>query len=130
MTVAADRRCADARIVNDVTGDQDTAIALSIDPALVDGDGSETLSVVVGGIPLGATLSDGTNSFTATAGDTSVDISAWSFPALTITPPAGDASDFTLSLSVTSTEGDNGDAATTKADLAGDGAAAALHRWR
>ena len=103
--------------IEDVTGNQDAAIALSIDPALVDGDGSETLSVVVGGIPLGATLSDGANSFTATAGDTSVDVSAWSFPALTITPPAGDASDFTLSLTVTSTEGGNGDAATTKADL-------------
>ena len=116
--------------IEDATGNQDAAIALSIDPALVDGDGSETLSVVVGGIPLGATLSDGANSFTATAGNTSVDVSSWSFPALTITPPAGDASDFTLSLSVTSTESDNGDAATTKADLQVTVLRAALHRWR
>jgi hypothetical protein len=109
VTVAA---TADAPMLDlvDATGNQDAAIALSIDPALIDGDGSETLSVVIGGIPLGATLSDGANSFTATAGNTSVDVSAWSFPALTIAPPAGDASDFTLSLSVTSTEGDNGDA--------------------
>ncbi|HKP22795.1 MAG TPA: Ig-like domain-containing protein, partial [Dongiaceae bacterium] len=97
--------------VDDVTGDQDTAIALSIDPALVDDDGSETLSVVIGDIPVGATLSDGTNSFTASPGDISVDIAGWSFADLTITPPAGDSADFTLSVTVTSTESDNGDTA-------------------
>ena len=43
-----------------------------------DKDGSETLSVSVSAIPVGATLTDGVNSFTATAGQTSVDISGWS----------------------------------------------------
>ena len=101
-----------------MTGDQDAAIALTIDAALVDNDGSEELTVEIGGIPVGATLSDGTNSFTATTGNVSADISGWTWPALTITPPAGDASDFTLAVTIVSTEGDNGDAATTKADLA------------
>src|SRR6185503_14648290 len=63
--------------VADAAGNEDTAIALSIDPALTDTDGSESLSVEIGGIPLGATLSDGSNSFTATPGNTSVDVTGW-----------------------------------------------------
>ena len=39
-------------------------------------------------------------------------------------------SDFTLSLAVTSTEGDNGETATTKADLQVTVLAAAFHRRR
>ena len=71
-----------------VTGNVNTAIPLTVATALVDIDGSETLALQIGAIPVGATLSDGTNSFTATAGNTTVDVSAWTLSALTITPPA------------------------------------------
>ncbi|MGM3262647.1 hypothetical protein ACS22S_27070, partial [Klebsiella pneumoniae] len=39
------------------------------------GDNNRLVSLVVHGIPVGATLSDGTNSFTATAGHTTIDVS-------------------------------------------------------
>ncbi|MBL28843.1 MAG: hypothetical protein CMM50_14975 [Rhodospirillaceae bacterium] len=41
------------------TGSEDTPLALSIDAGLVDTDGSESLSVVISGVPSGASLSAG-----------------------------------------------------------------------
>lgn len=53
------------------TGLEDTAIRLSaISAALKDTDGSESLAVTLESLPVGATLSDGTRRFTATAGAT------------------------------------------------------------
>jgi VCBS repeat-containing protein len=110
---------ADAPIltVDPVTGDAGTAIPLTIDPALVDTDGSESLTLQIGGIPVGATLADGGNAFTATPGNTTADVSAWTLSSLTVTPPASSAPAFTLTVAATSTEAGNGDAATTTADL-------------
>ncbi|HUL05884.1 MAG TPA: tandem-95 repeat protein, partial [Candidatus Acidoferrum sp.] len=101
-----------------VTGNVNTAIPLSVSAALVDTDGSETLALQIGAIPVGATLSDGVHSFTATAGNTTADVSGWTLSALTVTPPASDASDFTLTLTATATETANGDSATNAATLA------------
>ncbi|MDA1090850.1 MAG: FecR domain-containing protein, partial [Proteobacteria bacterium] len=42
------------------SGAEDTAIALDISSALTDTDGSETLSITIGGVPSGAVLSAGT----------------------------------------------------------------------
>ena len=55
-------------------------------------------SVLVSGIPVGATLSDGTpgHSFTSATGTTSHDITGWSYGALTLTP----ANDANAALSV------------------------------
>ncbi|MBU2964326.1 beta strand repeat-containing protein, partial [Amphritea atlantica] len=60
-------------------GYEDTQIKLTaIDSTLVDTDGSEVLgSVVISSIPEGSTLTDGTNSITATAGNTEVDVTNW-----------------------------------------------------
>src|SRR5262249_34712936 len=99
------------------TGNEDTAIGLSVNPALVDTDGSESLTVQVGAIPVGATLSDGTHVFTATAGNTVANVTGWVLSSLTITPPANSDVDFTLTVSATSTESSNGDSATTTASL-------------
>jgi hypothetical protein len=87
-------------------GYQNQAIELQdINAALRDQDESETLSVVISGIPVGATLSDGTTSFTATAGQTSVDITGWErWSGLLITPPTDFVGSFVLTASVTSTE--------------------------
>jgi hypothetical protein len=86
------------------SGDQDTPIPLTITAGLNDPDGSESLNLSVGDIPVGATLSAGTNVFTATAASTSVDISAWDLSSLTITPPPGFAGTFVLTISATATE--------------------------
>ncbi|WP_308583527.1 tandem-95 repeat protein, partial [uncultured Pseudomonas sp.] len=71
------------------TGLEDHAIKLStIDAYATDKDGSETLKLEVGGIPLNATITDGTpgHTFTATAGNQSVDISDWNKATLVFTP--------------------------------------------
>src|SRR5262249_53219998 len=47
--------------VADATGDEGSAIPLSISAALTDTDGSESLSITVAGVPVGVTLSAGTN---------------------------------------------------------------------
>ena len=89
-------------------GVPDPAIALDIASSLVDNDGSETLSITISGVPNGAILSagidNGDGTWTLTAGD---------LESLTITPPPGSGADFTLTIAATSTEGENGDAATT-----------------
>ena len=71
---------------------------------MTDTDGSETLAVSVSGIPVGATLTDGTHSFTAIAGQTSVDVSSWAFASLTIVPKQGFTGDFQLTVSATATD--------------------------
>ena len=114
VTAVAD---APALTVAPASGNEDSAIALSVGSSLVDTDGSETLTVEIGGIPVGATLSDGVNSFVSTVGNTSVDVSGWNLPGLTITPPSNSTAGFTLTVTATSTESSNGDSATTTADL-------------
>ncbi|TLX79722.1 retention module-containing protein [Pseudomonas nicosulfuronedens] len=99
-------------------GNEDTAINLSkIKAALVDTDGSETLSVSIGKIPVGATLSDGKNSFTADATHNSVDLKGWNLDTLTLTPPADFNGTIKLEVSATATESSNNDAATRTVDL-------------
>ncbi len=99
--------------VADVTGAEDTAIPLDVSAALVDTDGSETLGVVIENIPEGATLTSGTNTYTAPAGGGSVDVTGWNLDNLTVTPATNDDSDFTLTLTATSTEGEGGTAQTS-----------------
>jgi serralysin len=84
---------------------QDTAVPLSIDARVTDTDGSERLSsVVVSGILAGTTLSDGTRTFTAPANNASVDIAAWNFSSLTVTPPLGFSGDLLLTVTATATD--------------------------
>jgi hypothetical protein len=74
-------------------------IALSLAAQLADRDGSESLSLVLSGLPTGASLSAGTNngngSWTLTAGDLSD---------LHLLPPAGFTGTFNLTLTGTATE--------------------------
>ncbi|MDF2366079.1 VWA domain-containing protein [Sneathiella sp.] len=87
----------------DASGDENTAISIpEITAALQDTDGSETLAVSMGGVPVGATLSDGVNSFIGDGSD--VDISGWDLAALTITPPTDDDADFSLTVTAIATE--------------------------
>jgi VCBS repeat-containing protein len=98
-------------------GDEDGSIALgSIAASLNDTDGSETLALSISAIPVGATLSDGTRTFTATAGATSVDVSGWTLAGLRLTPPAHFSGTISLNVSATSTDS-NGSTATSQGTL-------------
>eukprot|EP00435_Cladocopium_sp_Y103_P077792 s1_g1531.t1 len=91
-----------------VSGSEDGTISLpDISASLGDTDGSETLALTVGNIPDGATLSDGSNTFTASGGTTSVDVSGWDLSALEVTPAANYNGTFNLSVTATATEGSN-----------------------
>ncbi len=99
-TLTLDGSAADAT----ATGDEDTAIDLpDITFGTQDVDGSETATVSISGVPVGAALSDGVNSFAGDGSD--VDVTGWDLTALTITSATDDDTDFTLTVSVTSTEG-------------------------
>ncbi|MFP3926796.1 retention module-containing protein [Pseudomonas sp. W5-36] len=92
--------------VSNAQGDEDTAIQINVSTALVDTDGSESLSgLTVGGIPVGAVLTDGKNSYTSIpTGDGKVVIDGWDLTTLTLTPPADFNGSITLQVSSTSTE--------------------------
>ena len=63
------------------------------------GDTNTLQSLVVSGVPVGAVLSDGTNSFTATASGGSVNVAGWNLAALKIT--VASAALFTLTATAT-----------------------------
>ena len=102
-------------VVQNASGDEDTAIPLSIQIALADVDGSESITdITISGVPTGAVLSAGTDN-----GDGTWTLATADLAGLTVTPPPDDDTDFVLTVSATSTEND-GDAATTIATLAVD----------
>ncbi|MCR9152266.1 MAG: hypothetical protein NXH83_19045, partial [Rhodobacteraceae bacterium] len=95
-------------------GEAGAAIDLpGISAGLTDLDGSETLAVTIAALPEGTVLSDGTHSFTASAGDTAADVTGWNLDALSLTPPEGFAGTMELSVTATSTESDGGATAST-----------------
>ena len=67
------------------------------------GDSNSLATLTISAIPVGATLSDGVNTFTATTGNTSVSVLGWSLSSLTITP----LKDANFSLSVSATQIDS-----------------------
>lgn len=85
----------------------------SISAALTDTDGSESLAVAIGGLPVGAILSDGTYTFTAVAGSTTATVTDWNLSSLTLTTPLGATGKIPLTVTVTSTESSNLDHAST-----------------
>ena len=68
-------------------------------------------------IPIGAVITDGVNTFTATAGNQAANVTGWNLAALTVTPPANADTDFTLTVTATATEGANGNVAASVAGL-------------
>src|SRR5205085_1623506 len=97
------------------TGLEGSAIALNLGAGVngLAGDANSLASLVVSSIPLGATLSDGTHSFTATAGNTSVDVHGWNLAGLAITPTSD--ANFTLSIAATTRDAEGNLSATTTA---------------
>ena len=92
-------------------------------------DHSERHTLAIDTIPVGATLSDGTHSFTATAGSTSATVfnaddpssatggSNWDLAHLTLTPPSNFVGTVPLTLTATATELSSGETAVTHSDL-------------
>jgi len=100
------------------TGFEDSAIPLSaIGGMLRDTDGSETLTLTIGAIPLGAILTDGVNSFTASQDNTMADVTGWNLSKLTIMPPKNFNGQFALKIVATSTEQANQSQASIEADI-------------
>ncbi|MBX2833057.1 MAG: tandem-95 repeat protein, partial [Rhodospirillales bacterium] len=101
--------------VGDVTGSEDTAISLNVKAALNDIDGgNETLSVVISGVPEGATLSAGTNN-----GDGTWTLSAGQLAGLTLTPADDYSGSFNLTVQATSRES-NGSTSSTSSSFTVD----------
>ena len=87
------------------TGVEGSPIALNLGASAKNlaGDSNSLATLTISAIPVGATLSDGVNTFTATTGNTSVSVLGWSLSSLTITP----LNDANFSLSVSATQMDS-----------------------
>ena len=87
----------------DVSGNEDSAIALSISTGLVDVDGSESISeITLSNVPDGAILSAGTDN-----GDGTWTLAAGDLDSLTVTPAENSFENFELEVAVTTTDGDS-----------------------
>lgn len=87
----------------DACGDEDTDIAIdaNVTPTFVDQDGSETVTAIgLRNITIGHTISDGTNSFTATAGNQDLDITAWNRTTLTYRAQPDETGRFNVDLDI------------------------------
>ena len=87
----------------DVCGHEDTDISIldAVTPVFVDQDGSETVtSQVLSNVPIGHTLTDGTNVFVSSAGNQSVDITAWDFTSITYRANPNESGTFTITMDV------------------------------
>ncbi len=96
------------------SGLEDNAILLStIQAHTNDVDGSETLTLTLSGLPAGARLTDGTHTFNAADGSTSVDITGWNLSTLKLTPPTNFNGDIPLTVTATAKDGDAPSASTS-----------------
>ncbi|RCK29281.1 hypothetical protein TH9_21370 [Thalassospira xiamenensis] len=84
--------------VSDASGEEDSAIALSIDTELL--DANEGISITISGVPDGATLSAGTDN-----GDGTWTLDVADLDGLTITPGENFSGSFDLTVSVSTTDG-------------------------
>ncbi|HDZ8836880.1 TPA: VCBS domain-containing protein [Aeromonas veronii] len=80
---------------------------------LADTDGSETLNLLIKGLPVGFTLTDGSHSVTVTAADQVIDTKGWQQDALSIQSPQDFSGTLDLSISGRSEEGSTHQTATT-----------------
>ncbi|WP_283182431.1 retention module-containing protein [Pseudomonas svalbardensis] len=96
------------------SGLEDHAILLStIQAHTNDVDGSETLTLTLNGLPAGSKLTDGTHTFNAADGSTSVDITGWNLSTLKLTPPTNFNGDIPLTVTATAKDGDAPSASTS-----------------
>jgi hypothetical protein len=99
-------------------GNAGSAIKLpDLTSSLSDTDGSETLSLVIGNLPQGTVLSDGTNSVTIGSDGQSPNIESWNLNNLEATPPSNHSGDISLQVTATATETATGDTASTSGTI-------------
>ena len=98
----------------DVAGIEDTAIPLNIGIEFVDSDGSESLSVTIGGVPEGATLNIG-GVAPGADGTITVDATPAQIAEISMTPPENFSGDILLNVVATTSE--DGTEANTLAEL-------------
>ncbi len=102
------------------SGDEDTAVALPVTVVRADTDGSEAVTALTrSGLPIGATLSDGTH--TAVSAGQPISILGWTLDQLTFKAAANASGVYDLTLSATVT-----DTATLTTGIASN--AATLHK--
>ena len=101
------------------TENTDIAITNAVLASLVDQDGSETLTVELNNIPVGHTLTDGTNSFTAAAGAQLVDITNWDVSTLVYTAAADAFGDYVIDVRASTTDVDGFTATADSAETLG-----------
>ncbi|MGL5097833.1 MAG: hypothetical protein ACRDD1_19765, partial [Planctomycetia bacterium] len=99
--------------VQPASGNQNSAIPLAISAALVDADGSESLSIRVSGVPAGATLSVGTPD-----GSGAFLLTPLQLTGLTLMPPPSFAGPLNLTVTAIARETANGQTASTPTTLA------------
>ena len=87
--------------VSRTSGAEDAAIALSIEVCGVGGDGTQTLSIAIGGLPAGAALSAGQDN-----GDGSWALTPADLDGLTIRATSHSAEDFELTVTAVATQND------------------------
>ncbi|MFQ6576587.1 immunoglobulin-like domain-containing protein, partial [Pseudomonas sp. UM16] len=87
-----------------------TVKLVGISTNLTDTDGSEKLTVKLGGIPEGSILSDGAG-HTVTVGKGEIDVTGWNLNGLSIKPPAYYHGQFDVTVTSTATEKANNDTA-------------------
>ena len=92
--------------------DQPIAVDLAV-VAPPDSDGSNPLVIELSGIPSGVVLHDGTNTLISAGG--AMDVSDWNLADLTLTPPANNHDDFTLTVTASSTNATGTTTTTTQA---------------
>nr|WP_281222040.1 tandem-95 repeat protein [Photobacterium sanguinicancri] len=84
---------------------EDQAVPINLDASLTDTDGSESLqSLVIDGLPDGATLTDGVNTFTASEDGDSTDVAGWDVSQLIFQGAEHFNGDVALTISATSVE--------------------------
>jgi hypothetical protein len=96
--------------LDDARGREDQPIPLDLDAVLVDRDGSESLSLVLEGLPAGARLSAGVNN-----GDGSWSLTPAQLAGLSLTPPRDWSGGMVLTLVAHAMEGADGGLATSRA---------------
>ncbi|MCG6577021.1 type I secretion C-terminal target domain-containing protein, partial [Pseudomonas sp. AF32] len=84
-----------------------------ITTALTDTDGSETLSVKIGGMPEGSVLSDGAGHTATVGANGEASVTGWNLGSLNLTPPTYYNGQINLTVTSTSTEALGGSAVTT-----------------
>ncbi|MDD3451227.1 VCBS domain-containing protein, partial [Sulfurimonas sp.] len=99
-------------VTGSVETEDNSSVSLHITSALT--DSSESLMVEIKDIPIGFSITDGTNTFTANASTSSINVTTWNLDNLTLSiPNIAATTTYTLNVVATSTEGSNGDAAST-----------------